>query len=132
MRYILAILGVLFLCSCECGTKHRWTEEQVRIVMHKSIAQGRAEVLDSIAKLEPIEVTSEPTSKVDSVSIQYYGSDFDLPSGKVVDFSPNDNWITEHPDEQIYIHIEDEFGVRKIYPTSYKVWLGVREGDVLL
>jgi hypothetical protein len=123
MRIIL-ILTILLLCSC--------SKKEVKDV--EKIQLEETEVVDSIQHNLSFNVD---TPKVDNTRY-YYASDFDLPPGKVVGFSPKDEMIDnfqskggDTPDEQIYIHILDKNGVIKVYECSYKAWLTIYEGSIL-
>ena len=125
MKSILLIIGVTLFISCNCKKQHRWTNEEIQVIMSKSEEIGRKEIRDSIGEVPVVEVV---TKKV----INYYGSDFGLPSGKVIRFSPVDDYITENQDCDIFIHMEDDLGVRKVYPVDYNTWLIIPRNSVLL
>ena len=57
--------------------------------------------------------------------------DFDLPTGTVMKYSPNDEYINdnsegERVDFDIYVHIKDENGIRTVHKTEYKTWLTLK------
>ena len=105
MRKLFALLLVGGLFSFFACGERGFTEDDITETWEKGIEYGKQEIRDSIANLFVIEA---PEKKVVE-QIKYYGSDFGLPSGRVVDFSPADNAINNmiqaggtKEDRQIY------------------------------
>ena len=86
--------------------------------------------MDSISEndeITPVDVKVK-TKKI----LKYYGADFDLPPGLVVNFTPEDADIKKDADSEISIHIKDLNGVIKVYRTTHHAWLNIYEGAELI
>jgi hypothetical protein len=136
MKKILMLFAIASLVSCECGKKKKvksdgYTDADISLTYHNGIKKGKMEAIDSISRIEqpktPTPVNTAPT---------YNAEDFDLPSGEVMKYSPNDTYINDNSEGErvsfdIYVHIKGSDGIRTVHKTEYKTWLLLREGSIL-
>tara|TARA_R110000803_G_scaffold207496_1_gene275458 strand:+ start:166 stop:591 length:426 start_codon:yes stop_codon:yes gene_type:complete len=138
-KSILILLIGATLVSCECGkNKNReaklYSTDDITVTYNNGISKGRQAMKDSLEKRKAAEKQKEqpPTPTVSA----YSAENFNLPTGKVVKYSPSAAYIDDmSPDNEvdfdIYIHIEDEDGMRTVHLTDYKTWLTLKVGSIL-
>lgn len=133
--YSIILLSCLILISCGLSAEDKHRAEilfgdEADSVLRFTPTCNLTRFLDSVQQFQ--QKKPEVTSVKKEIQF-YYASDFNLPTGKVVCFSPNSDWINDNSEngivsEQIYIHIEDENGGIRVFPVDYKTWLALGSG----